>query len=299
MISGASVLAGKGFAQGSSPGPVQNSEDKRNPSAKPPAVTPPWLTLPPTPHLPVATRSGTVAIRGANIYFAQFGEGPPVLLLHGGLGNSEYWGHQVRDLARNFSVTVMDTRGHGRSPLTLQAFSYRLFADDVIGLLDFLQIPAAAIVGWSDGGVTGLELAISKPNRVTKLFAFGANSNPGGYKPSSSRVFNEYATRCKVEYNRLSPHPERWHQLMSGLSPMWRTEPNYSRQKLATVTIPTAISTGEHDEIIRRDHTEQMAREIPGARLVIQPNVSHFAMLQNAPQFTQAVGDFLMSNDGK
>jgi len=74
---------------------------------------------------------------------------------------------------------------------------------------------------------------------------------------------------------------------------MWGTEPNFTKQKLATVNVPIAISAGEHDEIIRREHTKQIAREIPGARLVIQPDVSHFAMLQNAPQFNKAMIEFL------
>src|SRR5262249_42376408 len=111
------------------------------------STAPPWLTLPPTPQLPVPRRSETASVNGTKIYFAQFGEdGPPVLMLHGGLGNSNYWGHQVAALANQFSVTVMDTRGHGRSPVTSRAFSYGLFAQDAIGLLDYLQIPAASIV---------------------------------------------------------------------------------------------------------------------------------------------------------
>ena len=111
------------------------------------------------------------AVNGTSVYYAQFGQGPPVLLLHGGLANSNYWGLQVVELAKEFSVLVMDTRGHGRSPVMSQVFSYSAFADDVAGLLDVLNIPTVAIVGWSDGGVTGLELAMKRADRVNKLFA--------------------------------------------------------------------------------------------------------------------------------
>jgi pimeloyl-ACP methyl ester carboxylesterase len=82
----------------------------------------PWLTLPPTPALPPPTRSDLAAVNGTRIFFAQFGAGKPVLLLHGGLGNSNWWGHQVPALARHFSVLAIDTRGHGRSPVTSAAF---------------------------------------------------------------------------------------------------------------------------------------------------------------------------------
>jgi pimeloyl-ACP methyl ester carboxylesterase len=75
--------------------------------------------------------------------------------------------------------------------------------------------------------------------------------------------------RCRTEYNVLSPHPEKWPQLISGLGLMWRREPNFGAKSLADVTIPTTVSDGEYDEIIRRDHTERLASAIPGARLVI------------------------------
>jgi pimeloyl-ACP methyl ester carboxylesterase len=258
--------------------------------------TPAWLTLPPTPKLPPPRRSETASVNGTKIYFAQFGEaGPSVLMLHGGLGNSNYWGHQVRALAKQFSVTVMDTRGHGRSPVTSRAFSYELFAQDAIALLDHLQIPAASVVGWSDGGVTGLELAMTQPDRVAKLFAFGANSTPAGMKPGGARasVFAAYAARCRAEYAALSPNPDRWPQLVQGLGPMWRSEPNYPDQKLARIKAPTTIADGAYDEIIKPGHTRHMAAVIPGARLAILPNASHFAMLQDPVAFNQALLEFL------
>ncbi len=254
-----------------------------------------WLTLPPTPTLPDTTRKGIATVNGTDIFHAQFGQGPPVLLLHGGLANSNYWGHQVEHLAHRFSVIVMDTRGHGRSPLMLRAFGYRLFAEDAAGLLDFLKIPQVSIVGWSDGAVTGLQLAMTKPDRVAKLFVFGANSSADGLRANGaqSSVFVKFASRCRAEYALLSPHPERWQQLLDGLRVMWRTEPNFTRRDLLEVKAATTISDGEHDEIIKRDHTAKMAVAIPRGRLVMLPGVSHFAMLQDPAQFNKALTDFL------
>ena len=156
-------------------------------------------------------------------------------------------------------------------------------------------IRKAAVVGWSDGAVTGLQLAMTKPDRISRLFAFGANSSLDGLKSNGARsgVFASYGRRCKAEYALLSPHPERWPQLVDGLRVMWRREPNFTEQNLAAVKVPTAISDGEYDEVIKRDHTERMARVIPSARLVILPEVSHFAMLQNPVQFNKSVIEFL------
>jgi pimeloyl-ACP methyl ester carboxylesterase len=260
------------------------------------STAPTWLTLPPTPQLPAPRRSETVSVNGTKIYFAQFGAaGSAVLMLHGGLGNSNYWGHQVAALADQFSVTVMDTRGHGRSPLTSRAFGYGLFAQDAVALLDYLQIPAASIVGLSDGGVTGLELAMTWPDRVASLFAFGANSTPSGMKPGGARssVFAAYVARCRVEYAGLSPNPERWPQLVEGLRAMWRREPDYADRALARIKTPMMIADGAYDEIIKPEHTRHMAGVIPGARLAILPNTSHFAMLQDPVSFNQMLMEFL------
>jgi pimeloyl-ACP methyl ester carboxylesterase len=264
-------------------------------AAKAATANAPWLTLPPTPALPTPTGSDVAAINGTRIFFARFGAGEPVLLLHGGMGSSNYWGHQIRALARHFSVIAMDTRGHGRSPVTSGAFGYRLFAEDVAALLDHLAIARASLVGWSDGAVTGLELAMRRPERVARLFAFGANSTLDGLIPSGARspVFVAYAQRCQAEYRQLSPRPERWPQLVDGLRVMWRSQPSFAKEQLAGITAPTALCDGEYDEIVKRGHTEAMSRQIPGARLVMLPRVSHFAMLQNPAQFNDAVLGFL------
>jgi pimeloyl-ACP methyl ester carboxylesterase len=259
------------------------------------AGAPKWLTLPPTPTLPAATRQGMVTVNGTNLFYAHFGHGSPVLLLHGGLANSNYWGRQVEHLARSFMVIVIDTRGHGRSPVTSHVFSYAIFAEDAAGVLDFLEISQAAVVGWSDGAVTGLQLAMTKPERVTKLFAFGGNSSPDGLRPNGARspVFAAFARRCRMEYGALSPQPDRWPQLVDGLRRMWRTEPNFTKRNLSAVKVATTIADGEHDEIIRPEHTQGMARAIPGARLLVLPGVSHFAMLQDPDQFNRALSAFL------
>jgi pimeloyl-ACP methyl ester carboxylesterase len=304
VLFGASAAAAalSGRAEAAAPGAVPTprprpSQDEPNPT-RPAEPAKAWLTLPATPSLPKPKRSDVVTVNGTPIFYAQFGEGPPVLLLHGGLGSSNYWGHQIQALAGNFAVTVMDTRGHGRSAVTSPKFGYNIFADDVAALLAVLGIAQTAIVGWSDGAITGLQLAMTRPGLVSKLFAFGANSSVGGLKAGGARtpVFASYAARCAREYAQLSPHPERWPQLTGGLGVMWRTQPNFAKRQLAAITAPAVISDGEYDEIIKREHTEQIAREIPKARLMILPAVSHFAMLQNAAQFNQALTEFLSAN---
>jgi len=255
---------------------------------------PRWMTLPPTPTLPPAEKSGHAPVNGVSIWYATFGIGPPVILLHGGLANSNYWGNQVPVLARTHRVIVMDSRGHGRSTRDSQPYGYTLMASDVIGLMDYLGIPQAAIVGWSDGAIIGLSLAMSHPGRVSRLFAFAANSDPSGVKDvSKSPVFTEFIARGEKEYEALSATPREYKKFVDEISTMWATQPHWTAADLAAIKVHTWIVDADHDEAIERPNTEFMARSIPDAGLLLQPEVSHFSMLQAPRQFTEDILLFL------
>jgi pimeloyl-ACP methyl ester carboxylesterase len=255
---------------------------------------PQWLSLPPTPDLPTAAQSGMAPVNGVKIWYATFGEGKPVILLHGGLANSNYWGHQVRALQSRYRVIVMDSRGHGRSTRDARPYSYDLMAEDVVGLMDFLKIPKAAIVGWSDGAIIGLDIAMKHPERVSKLFAFAANSDPSGVADiAASPVFNAYIARADKEYQALSPTPDQYKPFLDQIGEMWKTQPNWTADNLRAIKVPTWIVDGDRDEAIKRENTEFMAANIPGAGLLLQPQVSHFSFIQDVEQFNSHLLHFL------
>ena len=260
------------------------------------ADQPQWLTLPPTPTLPTAAQSGYAPVNGIKLWYAAFGpaKGEPVILLHGGLANANYWGNQVRALDGRYRVIVMDSRGHGRSTRDDQPYGYDLMASDVIGLMDFLHNPKAAIVGWSDGAIVGLDIALHHPERLTKLFAFAANSDPSGVADiASSPVFNAFIARTEKEYEKLSPTPTEYKSFLAQIEKMWDTQPHWAADDLKTIATPTWIVDADHDEAIKRENTEFMAANIPGAGLLLQPEVSHFSFLQDPDQFSADVLHFL------
>jgi pimeloyl-ACP methyl ester carboxylesterase len=255
---------------------------------------PQWEKLPPTPTLPKAEQSGYAPVNGIKIWYAEFGQGEPVILLHGGLANSNYWGDQVPVLAKHYRVIVMDSRGHGRSTRNEQPYGYDLMASDVIALMDYLKIEKAAIVGWSDGAILGLDIAINHPERLTKLFAFAANSDPSGVKDiAQSAVFNAYIARAEKEYEKLSATPNEYKSFLDQISKMWATQPNWTADQLKSIKVPTWIVDADHDEAIKRENTLFMADNIPGAGLLLQPQVSHFSFLQDPQQFNADVLRFL------
>ena len=254
-----------------------------------------WETLPPTPAPIRADRSGQANVNGISVHYAVYGQGAPVILLHGGLANMDYWGHQIEALKSRRMVIAMDSRGHGRSTRDARPYGYDLMADDVVGLMDVLKVPKADIVGWSDGGILGLDLAIRHANRVGKVFAFGANTVPSGVKDDVEKnpTFAAFIQRAKQEYERHSATPREYDAFLEQISKMWASEPNWTDAQLKAITAPVLVVDGDHDEAIKREHTEYIASTIPRAGLLILPNASHFAFLQDPELFNYAVLHFL------
>ncbi len=255
----------------------------------------PWQTLPPTPPAFSWDQSIRATLNGIPLWYATTGHGPPVVLLHGGLANANYWGNQVAALRPNHTVIVMDSRGHGRSSRDTRPFGYDLMADDVVALLDHLGLRRADIVGWSDGAIIGLDLAMRHSDRVGRIFAFAANTKTTGVQDGVDRnpTFAAFIARAGAEYASQSPTPAGYADFVAQISRMWRMQPNWTDAQLRSIHTPVMVVDGDHDEAIRRSHTEYMAATIPGAGLLILPNTSHFAFLQDPVLFDAALLHFL------
>ena len=257
-----------------------------------------WQRLPEAPAMPVSKVAGYAPVNGIHMYYAVYGAGDPVLLIHGGLGHADLWASQVRDLMKDHTVIVADSRGHGRSSRNADAYSYDLMASDYLALLDYLKVDKVALVGWSDGGIIGLDIAMKHPDRLTRLFAHAANVTVDGLDPKvmESKLFNTYIAEMGADYQKLSKTPGEFDAFVEQISHMWATQPAWTDAELAKITVPTAIVLGDHDEAITRAHTEHMAEVIPGAQLVILKDASHFAMLQDPKGYNKAVRDFIDAN---
>jgi pimeloyl-ACP methyl ester carboxylesterase len=259
-----------------------------------------WQTLPAFPPMPKADTSGRVDVNDISMYYAVYGGGDParetVILLHGGLSHSDIWGYQIPALtAAGYRVIAADSRGHGRSTRSARPFGYALMAADVAALMDSLKIRKAAIIGWSDGGIIGLDLAMNHADKVSKVFAFGANTSVTGSRDdiAGNETFNRYMNNMATDYERLSPTPTEYEAFVAQITKMWATQPNYTADQLATIQVPVMIADGDHDEAIRQEHNREMVGLIPGARLNIFQGASHFAFLQRPEQFNAAMLEFL------
>jgi pimeloyl-ACP methyl ester carboxylesterase len=245
--------------------------------------------------LPDANEEGYVEHDGARIWFSTYGAGSPVILLHGGMGHGGNWGNQIPALVSNgYRAILIDSRGHGRSTRDARTYTYQLMASDVAAVMDAIHIESAALIGWSDGACTALVLASDAPERVAGVLFFACNMDPNGTKeiepsPILSRCFG----RHMKDYARLSATPHEFSAFADAVGQMQRTEPNYSAQDLAQIKVPVAIVHSEHDEFIKREHAEYLARSIPNAEFVELHGVSHFAPLQRPDYFNGAMLRFV------
>ena len=165
--------------------------------------------------------------------------------------------------------------------------------------MNCLKLKQAAIIGWSDGAIIGLDLAIHHPTRINKLFSFAANSNPEGVNESvfKTPIFKDYVKRAESEYQQLSTTPTQFQEFYNQIEHMGATEPQFTEKQLKSIRVPVWVVDGDHDEAIKRENTEYMAKMFPNAGLLIQPWVGHFALLQAPSQFTQDILNFLKSPD--
>ena len=261
----------------------------------------PVAAAPPQDLLPATADYGTgetAEINGVDIYYEVYGEGDPVLLLHGGLANGDHWVNVIPALTdAGYQAIVMDSRGHGRSSFDETPISYEVMASDVLGLMDHLGIDKADLVGWSDGGIIGLEIALTDPERLNKVVAYGANFDPTGVRLDigTNDYFNAYIEAAAGEYQEISPEPERWDEFLGNISNMWATQPNYTEDQLRSITTPFLILDGANEEAIDLNQTKLMALLIPGAELLIMPDTGHFALFEQPEEFARIVLDYLAS----
>jgi pimeloyl-ACP methyl ester carboxylesterase len=250
-----------------------------------------------SPALPPATQSGMAPVNDIEMYYATYGDpnNEALLLLHGGLGNADYFVNQIPAFSEQYYVITADSRGHGRSTMSEQQIGYALMSSDVLALLDYLEIESTNLVGWSDGGIIGLDIAIHHPERLIKLVAYGANYIPAGVNPevATNARFNEYIEMAAGDYALLSPNPDNFETFLANISNMWATEPNYSVEQMQSITVPTLILDGIQEEAIFPAHDLEMATLIPNADLYLMGGIGHFAMWDKTEEFNHIILDYL------
>lgn len=232
-------------------------------------------------------------IRGIKMYYEVYGNGEPILLIHGNSVSITDMTNQIEYFAKKYKVIVADSRDHGKTLDTLNmtdTLSYEMMADDYKSLLDFLQVDSVNVIGWSDGGINGLLLAINYPKKVKKLVSIGANlwSDTTAIDPFFHNIF-------KMQYSMLQKRPMTTeNKVVLRHYKLIMTQPNISTTQLKQIKCPTMVVAGDHDAI-KVQHTALIAQSIPNSNLWIAPNAGHGLMVfQYKDKFNTEVDDFLI-----
>ena len=252
----------------------------------------------PAPKPTPFTGEGRVQLDDITMYFEVHGDGEPLIFLHGGLESADAWSNQVPIFSQQYRVVTPDSRGQGRTTDSDAPISYKLMGEDTVRLMDYLGIDSAYIVGWSDGAVTGIELAIHHPDRVKALVAYGANMTHDGLTDNLLGWIRDtpgadWVDGLEEDYKNMSPQPDRLPTIMEKIRLMWLTQPDYTAEELASIKVPTLILAGENDEFVRADQPQLLANAIPNAELVIFPDVGHYALTEKPDEWNKVVLDFL------
>lgn len=241
-----------------------------------------------------------VEVNGVRIYVERHGSGQDVVLLHGAMGFMEWFFNQIPDLVREFRLIGLDTRAQGRSSGGDGPLSYELFASDVAAVLDHLNIRAASFVGWSDGAIIAMQLAMVRPDLVGKMVLIGANFHPDGLfddmkKFLAERTVETLDTPSRKFYRKLSPHPHLLGEVLGKMTRMLLTEPRYETHDLARISCPTLVLNGENENAILPEHAQALVQAIPGARFLAVPDADHLAPMQKPRFVNEAIKSFLSS----
>lgn len=230
-------------------------------------------------------------IRGFKMYAEVYGQGQPLLFIHGNGGSINNFTKQIPYFSKKYKVIIADSRAQGKSPDKGDSLSYEMMADDYAALLDAMKIDSAYVVGWSDGGINGLLMAIRHPEKVKKLAITGAN-----LRPDTTAVPGEIWDMVTPEYNALKNKPNKNEMEMSGykLMRLLVENPHIPHTDLEKISCPTLVIGGDHD-VIKEEHTMEIYKNIPKAYLWILPNSGHSTPIVYANEFNNKVDTFFKS----
>ena len=245
-----------------------------------------------TPYGKNTTVGKFAEINGAKIYYEEYGKGEPLLLIHGNGGNIESMGNQIDYFKSKYRVIVADSRGHGKSELKTDSLTFVQITKDTEELVNRLKLDSISIIGWSDGGIVGLQMGISGKSKIKKIVTMGANLRPDSTAVNSWAIKDVQNMRkmiiSKIKEKDTS---ENWN-LMKQISGLLVDQPNIATKDLSKIKAKVLIIAGDRD-VIRNEHTVEIFENIPKAQLCIMPGETHFAPASSPEVFNALANKFL------
>jgi pimeloyl-ACP methyl ester carboxylesterase len=222
-------------------------------------------------------------VNGIQLYYEVYGTGEPLIMLHGNGGSINAFSNQIPFFEKYYQVIAIDSRLQGKSGGTPDSISYELMASDFCALLDYLHIKSANVLGWSDGGIDGIIMAMNCPEKVKRLAISGANT-----VPDTTAITNDDLLGMKD----FVSHPELASKAAIALTQMMIDQPNILYADLGKILCPVLVMAGDHD-MIKEEHTIKISQSIPSSILCIFPDSNHGVCQQHPELFNKKVLEFL------
>ena len=220
------------------------------------------------------------------LYYREAGSGEPLIMLHGNGESGEYFINQIEHFQSRYRVIAPDTRGHGRSPRGEAPFTIAQFANDLYDFMQGLGIARAVLLGFSDGANIAMKFAMQHPEMVKALILNGGNLDPSGVKRTAQFPI-EIGYKIACRFAAKSPSAKKNAEMLG----LMVNEPHIAPEELKKLDLPVLVIAGTKD-MIRRKHTELIARSLPRAQLVFLKG-DHFIANREPEVFNRAVSAFL------
>jgi pimeloyl-ACP methyl ester carboxylesterase len=230
-------------------------------------------------------------LHGFRMYVEEYGSGEPLLLIHGNGGSIAAFSQNIPELAKHFRVIAADSRAQGKSLDPDHPLTFEMMADDFSDLLDAMHVPSAYVIGWSDGGINALLLAMRHPEKVKKLVSTGANLWPtaDAYRAGLWDGWNADYQKEKDKKRTSAKEKNDWKIFMLD----WE-QPHISLGDLKKIKCPCLIVCGDHD-LISISHTVLIFQNIPHANLWVVPGSGHGTLVEHPGEFDGKCVEFFSS----
>ncbi len=250
-----------------------------------------------------ATTGHHIQSDDAQIYYEVYGDGEPIVLLHGGLfGYIAEFKSIIPDLSRDHRVIAIATRGHGKSQLGNQPLSYQLFAKDFGAVIREVAKQPVNMVGFSDGAIAAYHLAATDPELVKRLIAIGGPLGMSQYTDDGLAELDGYDTLQELEKlapdfvtdrTKIMPDQTVWNRFLAELVKMWKQHEYISRDQIRSIQCPALIAGGDHDPYVKTEHFVEIYRLLPKGQLAIVPDSGHTLFHSKPELMIQLIRDFL------